>query len=156
VDALEVARSRSYPVPVERAFEVTLRLPLPSLFAHRYAALPAIRGVRDQDGGWDEVGQGRTIVLADRSTMRETLTAVDRPGSFAYRIDRLHGPIRPLAASIEGRWSFEPAGTGARVTWAWTVFPASAAASLLLPAFGRMWQGYARQALEQLEGALLD
>ena len=62
--------------------------------------------------------------------------------------------MRPLASSIDGLWSFEKAGTGVRITWSWTVRPASSATSLLMPAFGRMWQGYARQALEQLEGLL--
>ena len=101
------------------------------------------------------MGQTRTIVLADHSSMRETLVAVDRPASFGYRLDRLHGPMRPLASSIDGLWSFEKAGTGVRITWSWTVRPASAATALLMPAFGRMWQGYARQALEQLEDLLV-
>ena len=132
-----------------------LPLALPTLFSRRYAALPAIREVRDQAGEWAHVGQTRTIVLADRSTMRETLVAVDRPRSFGYRIDELHGPMRPLASSVHGLWSFEEAGTGVRITWSWTVHPASAATGLLMPAFGRMWQGYARQALEQLEKLLV-
>jgi hypothetical protein len=140
---------------VARAYDALLPLPLPQLFSRRYAALPAIREVRDQVGEWGTLGQTRTIVLADRSTMRETLVSVDRPSSFGYRIDQLHGPMRPLASSIDGLWTFEKAGTGVRITWSWTVRPSSSAASLLMPAFGRMWQGYARQALEQLEGLLL-
>jgi hypothetical protein len=125
------------------------------LFSRRYAALPAIREVRDQVGEWADVGQTRTIVLADRSTMSETLVSVVRPESFGYRIDHVHGPMRPLASSIDGLWTFEKAGTGVRITWSWTVHPSTAATALLMPAFGRMWQGYARQALEQLEGLLL-
>jgi hypothetical protein len=140
---------------VARAFDAVLPLSLPVLFSRRYAALPAIREVREQAGDWADVGQTRTIVLADRSTMRETLVAVERPQSFGYRIDQLHGPMRPLASSIDGLWTFEKAGTGVRITWSWTVHPSTAATALLMPAFGRMWQGYARQALEQLEGLLL-
>ena len=156
MDTLEVSRSRSYPVDVARAFDKLLPLPLPQLFSRRYAALPRIREVRDQDGVWGTVGQTRTIVLADRSSMRETLTHVDRPASFSYRIDRLHGPLRPLASSVDGRWTFAGSGTGVRVTWSWSVHPTSAATALLLPALGRMWQGYARQALEELEGLLVE
>ena len=132
-----------------------LPLALPTLFSRRYAVLPAIREVRDQAGEWGTVGQTRTIVLADRSTMRETLVSVDRPASFGYRIDEVHGPMRPLARSIDGLWAFEKAGTGVRITWSWTVHPASAPTALLMPAFGRMWQGYARQALERLEALLV-
>ena len=155
METLEVARSRTYPLDPERAFDAVHALPLPDLFARRYAALPPIREVRSQEGEWNAVGQTRTIVLADRSTMRETLTSIDRPRSFGYRIDQLHGPLRPLAASIDGRWSFEESGTGVRVTWAWSVRPSSAATALLMPAFGRMWQGYARQALEEIERLLI-
>ncbi|MFC6046211.1 SRPBCC family protein [Nocardioides hankookensis] len=154
-DALRLSRSRTFPVGVARAFDAVLPLPLPQLFDRRYAALPAIREVRDQDGEWGTVGQTRTIVLADRSTMRETLVSVERPASFGYRIDQVHGPLRPLAASIDGLWAFEKAGTGVRITWSWTVHPSSTATSLLMPALGRMWQGYARQALERLEELLV-
>ena len=155
MDALELSRSRTYPVGVARAFDALLPLPLPQLFSRRYAAIPPIREVREQDGVWGTIGQGRTIVLADRSSMRETLTALDRPAAFGYRIDQLHGSLRPLAESIDGRWRFEKAGTGVRITWEWTVRPASAPASLLMPTFRRMWQGYARQALEGLEDILV-
>ena len=153
--ALELNASRTYPVPVERAFDQLLPTPLPELFSRRYAALPPVREVRDQDGEWGTVGQTRTIVLADRGTMTETLISVDRPRSFGYRICDIAGPMKPLAASVDGVWTFAEAGTGVRITWAWTVVPASSAAVLLMPAFGRMWRGYARQALEQIERILV-
>src|SRR3954447_16195100 len=111
---LELSASRTYPAPVERAFDVVLPTPLPELFSRRYAALPPIREVRDQDGEWGTVGQTRTIVLADRGTMRETLVSVDRPRSFGYRISDIAGPMKPLAASVDGLWTFEAAGTGVR------------------------------------------
>jgi hypothetical protein len=157
MDALELASSRTYPVGVARAFDTVLPHPLTELFSRRYAVLPPIRQVRDQDGEWGSggVGQTRTIVLADRSSMRETLTSLDRPGAFGYHLDQLHGPLRPLASSIDGRWTFDKVGTGVRVTWAWTVHPSSSAAALLMPAFARMWQGYARQALEEIETQLV-
>jgi hypothetical protein len=153
--ALQLAASRTYPVPIERAFDELLATPLPELFARRYAALPPIREVRDQTGEWGTVGQTRTIVLADRGTLRETLVSVDRPRSFGYRISDVTGPMKPLASSIDGLWTLEEAGTGVRITWAWTLHPASAAAGLLMPAFARMWRGYARQALDELERILV-
>lgn len=63
--------------------------------------------------------------------------------------------MRPLAGTVDGQWSFEPVGTGTRITWSWTIHPASRAASYALPAFGRIWRGYARQALEEVERLLL-
>ena len=156
MEPLQLTRSRTYPVPVGRAYDVVLSLPLSDLFSRRYAALPSIREVRDQDGAWGTVGQTRTILRADRSTMRETLTGLDRPTSFGYPLDQLHGPMRPLASAVDGRFDFAESGTGVGVTWSWSVRPVSAATALLMPAFGRMWQGYARQALEELERHLVD
>ena len=89
-------------------------------------AIPPIREVRDQVGPWGEVGQTRTIVLADGGTMRETLTSVERPHRFGYAIGDVRGPMRPLVERVEGRWTFEPAGTGTRITWPWDVTPTAA------------------------------
>lgn len=153
--ALELASSRAYPVPVEQAFDVVLPTPLPDLFSRRYAAVPPIREVRDQQGAWGTVGQTRTIRLADGGTLRETLTSLDRPRSFGYRITDITGPMKPLATEIEGRWLFEPAGDGTRVLWGWTVHPRGRLGRTAMPAFARMWRGYARQALEELERILV-
>ena len=153
--ALELAASRTYPVTVERAFDVTLATPLTGLFSRRYAAIPAIREVRDQAGEWATAGQTRTIRLADGGSIRETLTAVDRPDRFTYRLSDISGPMKPLVTGVEGRWLFAPAGDGARVTWAWTVQPRGPLGRAAMPVFARMWRGYARQALEELEHILV-
>lgn len=152
---LHVESSRTAPVAHEQAFDVVLRAPLPVLFSRRYLVFPPIREVRDQTGEWGTVGQTRTIVTSDGGSLRETLTSVDRPSSFGYRIDQVRGPMKPLVCGIEGRWTLEPRGTGCRVTWAWNIQPANGAGALLMPLLGRMWQGYARQALEEVERVLV-
>jgi hypothetical protein len=63
--------------------------------------------------------------------------------------------MKPLVGGIDGAWSFEAVGTGTRVTWSWELEPASAVAGYLMPVFGKLWAGYARQALENLEDLLL-
>ena len=65
-------------------------------------------------------------------------------------------PDAPLVASVDGLWTLR-AGRHRRPDHLGLDGPAAstAAAALLMPAFGRMWQGYARQALEQIEGLLL-
>lgn len=146
--------SRSIPVAVDVAYDAVLPMSLPLIFRRRYAALPPIKEVRDQAGVWGTVGQTRTIVLADRGTMRETLTSVVAGESFGYHIEPLKGPLKPLVASAEGTWSFAPAGNGVEVAWQWILQP-TGAGGLMMPAFARMWQGYARQALEEIERALL-
>lgn len=151
---LTLRAARSIPVAVDVAYDAVLPMPLPRIFSRRYLALPPISEVRDQDGEWGTVGQSRTIVLADRGTMRETLTSVTPGASFGYDIVPLGGPLKPLVTRAQGLWSFAPAGAGVEVAWQWVVEPARAGA-LVMPAFARMWQGYARQALEEVERALL-
>ncbi|WP_395695946.1 SRPBCC family protein [Nocardioides sp.] len=153
--AVELASSRTYPIAVERAFDVVLPTPLPQLFSRRYAAIPAVREVRDQQGPWGTVGQTRTVRLADGGSIRETLTVVDRPRAFRYRLSEISGPMKPLVTGVEGRWLFEPAGDGTRVLWGWTVEPRGALGRAAMPLFARMWRGYARQALEELERVLV-
>jgi Polyketide cyclase / dehydrase and lipid transport len=151
---LHLSQSRAVPVPVDEAFDRVLAHPLPEIFRWRRLAIPPIREVRDQGGPWGVVGQTRTIVLSDGGTMRETLTSVQRPHHFGYVIGELRGPMKPLVERVEGRWTFEPAGTGTRITWSWDVTPTGPGRPAM-PVFARMWRGYARQALEELESILL-
>ncbi len=152
---LRLERSRTYPVPVERTFEFTLPAPLEEIFSRRYGPLPPI--VRtDQDGVWGTVGQTRTIHTADGGTVVERLTSVDAPTDFRYELGDLTGPLRFLASRIEGVWAFAPAGTGCRITWGWTVHPASEPAGLAMPLFAKLWDGYARQALERIEELIVE
>ncbi|HRW36991.1 MAG: SRPBCC family protein [Acidimicrobiales bacterium] len=151
---LHVSCSRTYPVPADRAYELTVAWPLEELFHRRYGPIPPIVGT-DQDGEWGTFGQVRTIHLADGGSMQERLTTVEPPHRFGYEITGVTGPMKPLAARIEGTWAFEEVGTGCRITWTWVIHPASSASGLVLPVFGRIWKGYARRALDHLEALLL-
>ena len=152
---LSVSESRTYPVLVEDAFDRLLTLPLEQLFSRRFGPLPPVRGT-DQDGVWGTVGQQRTVRLADGGTMREELTTVDRPHRFDYGLSAITGPMKALVGRVDGRWAVEPAGTGCRIAWSWTVYPANSAASIGMSILGRLWHGYARLALGQLESQLVD
>lgn len=147
--------SRTYPVEVAQAFDELMPIDLTALFDRRYAAIPPIRSVEDQAGAWGTPGQTRTIRLADGGSMREELTEVTRPARFAYLITEVTGPMKPLVASLEGAWSFEPAGTGVRVTWSWAVTPAGRLGRLAMPVFRRMWRGFARQGFDNIESLLV-
>ena len=128
----------------------------PKVFRRRYLVLPPIKEVRDQSGDWARAGETRRLHTSDGGTMLETLTAVEPPTRFAYRSPTITGPLKPLTQKIEGEFAFAPAGTGTMVTWRWRVH-----ATFRVPrcwrcaALGRMWSGYARQALEELETELL-
>ena len=151
---LHVSASRTYPVPADKAYELTLPWPLEELFDARYGLIPPIAGT-DQDGVWGVVGDVRTIHTSDGGTMRERLVVIDAPHEFGYEITGLTGPMKPLASRIEGAWAFEEVGTGCRITWSWTIHPASKVGALALPVFGRIWKGYANKALAHLEDLLL-
>jgi hypothetical protein len=153
-DAVEVSESRAYPVSVEETFDRLLPLPLTELFASWFGPLPPIRSV-DQSGVWGTAGQERTIRTADGGSMRERLVEVDRPRRFTYELTGFAGPLKPVLASVDGAWTVEPAGTGARVTWSWRLHPAGTLGGLALLPVARLWPGYARAALARLESVLL-
>jgi hypothetical protein len=151
--------ARTYPVALETAFDAVLRMPLESVFSRRYGALPPIRATERTDGApgepWGQVGQARVVRLSDGGSMRESLVAVERPEVFGYELDRVKGAMAALVSSVDGSWAFAAAGTGTRVTWTWHVHPRSPVTAPLLGVLAKLWRGYARQAFEQLESALV-
>jgi hypothetical protein len=151
-----VAESRTTAVPFETAYDRAIVVSLPDIFGHRRLAIPPVVRVDDQEGDWGrEVGQTRTICTSDGGRLRETLRELDRPHRFGYRIDHVRGPMRPLIRHLDGAWTFEPAGAGTVITWSWEMTPSSVLTTPLVAVVGRMWHGYARQALMDLE-AILD
>lgn len=153
---VHLARSRTYPAGVERTFETLLPYDLSRFFERRFAAVPAVKRVEGPtDGPWGRPGQVRTVVLMGGGSMREELREVRSPHLFAYHLDELSGPMRLLVRSVDGAFELEKAGTGVRITWRWAVVPRNGAAARAMPLFARMWQGYARQALDGFERVLV-
>jgi Polyketide cyclase / dehydrase and lipid transport len=146
--------SRIVSVEPDVAFDRLMNVRLTDVFNRRYAALPAVTEVTDQPDDWGFVGQTRTIVLADGGRLRETLTDVDRPHSFDYRLDGIEGPLRHFVHSIDGVWTITPQDGGSRIGWAWTFYPKASPARLTTSVIGRMWTGYADRALRELEASL--
>jgi hypothetical protein len=151
---LTVEQSREIPVDVQQAFNGTLPLPLPTLFWRWYGPIPPISKVSNQTGDWDAVGQTRTVMLTGGGSMREELTRLDAPHAFGYLLSKIKGPLSPLVSRVDGEWLFAPAGNGTTVTWRWRIHPRSRLAAPVLPVFGWLWRGYARQALEELRTLL--
>jgi hypothetical protein len=150
-----VEQSRAIPVSVQAAFGGTVPIPLPALFHRWYGPIPPIKAVRDQTGDWDAVGKTRTVVLTGGGSMREELTSYEAPTSFGYTLTDVKGPLAPIVDHVEGLWAFETVGTGTKVTWRWSIHPRSALAAPVLPVFGKLWLGYARQSLEELSNRLV-
>ena len=152
---LVVEQAREIPVGQEAALSGTVPIPLPTLFHRWYGPIPPIKEVRDQSGDWDSVGQSRTVVLTGGGSMREQLTSYESPNAFGYTLSEVKGPLAPLVHHVEGLWAFEPVGAGTKVTWRWTIHPRSSFVAPLLPVFGKLWLGYARQSLEELSNQLV-
>jgi hypothetical protein len=150
------AASQTFATSPRTAFDTVLAAPLPGLFDRRYAALPPISQIRDQAADWAEVGQTRTIVLSDGGTMRERLVALEAPHRFDYELTRLRGPLGLLVRRVQGRWAFDPAGGGTRVTWRWQVHPRTPLALPAVLALRVMWRGYARLGLQRVGQLLAD
>jgi hypothetical protein len=147
--------SRAIPVDVATAFGRTLPIDLPTIFNRWYGPIGPVKAVRDQLGEWGTVGQTRIVLQVGGGRLREELTKVDPPHTFAYRLTDISGPLAPLVDHVDGEWLFEPIGTGTNVTWRWTVHPKGRAGALAMPVFARLWQGFARQGLEQLAAELV-
>ncbi len=111
---LEVAHSATFPAPIDVAYDAVLAAPLEQVLRRRFWALPPVVGVRDQVGGWGTLGRTRTIVMADKGTMREEVTVAQRPHTYGYDISEITGPVRPLVSAAQGHWSFTPDGDGTR------------------------------------------
>lgn len=148
-----VEQSRAVAAAPEQAFAAALSIPLPTLLPRRYGPFPPIRTVRGQTS-WAQAGDSRTIVPSGGGSMRETLTAVDAPASFGYRITEIAGPMALLVDHIDGRWTFTAQGAGTRVAWGWTLYPKSALTAPVVAVLGRLWNGYARLALGSLSDYL--
>jgi Polyketide cyclase / dehydrase and lipid transport len=151
---LTVEQSHVLPVDVQEAFDGTLPMPLPTLFRRWYGPIPPIKAVRDQTGDWDAIGQTRIVMLTGGGRMREELTRLDRPHAFGYILSDIRGPLAPLVSKVDGVWLFEPNGNGTKVTWRWTIHPRARFAAPALPVFARLWRGYARRSLNELERLL--
>lgn len=131
-----------------KTFEYVVPIDLPSIFTG-YGPLPAVKGTKDETGGWDGAGQSRTIILADDSTAREQLTRYEAPEYFSYVVSDFTGPFRLLVASANGEWWFEEKGPKrTRVSWRYAFNPRS---PLVLPVLWFMtrflWRDYMAQAL---------
>jgi hypothetical protein len=131
-------------------FEYIVPIDLTLIFTG-YGPLPAVDGVENQTGGWDEAGQTRTVILSDGSTARELLTKYDHPNYFSYTVSNFSGALRFLTVSAKGEWWFEssqhPHSTF--VKWSYTFNSRSPiVAPLLWLITNFLWRSYMNKALK--------
>lgn len=145
-----LSESATLPGTPDAAYDAVLDAPLEEILGHRAGLIPPITGCSGQDGPWGTVGQTRTIEMADGGRVLETLVVAERGTDYRYRISDIRGPMRPLVAGIDGRFAFEPAGAGSRVTWSWDMHPTNTVTRLMLPVMGLLWHRWARTMFDRL------
>ena len=96
------------------------------------------------------VGQSRAIPVGPEAAFSGTV-----PIPLPTLFHRWYGPIPPIKEVRDQAGDWNAVGTGTRVTWRWTIHPKSSFAAPLLPVFGKLWMGYARQSLETLSDQLV-
>lgn len=151
---LWLRHARTFALPVDAAYDRVLAAPLERVFDRRHLLIAPITRTEGQQGEWGRVGQTRTIVLGDGSTMREELVDIAPGQRFDYHLDRVTGLLRPLLREVDGRWTFAPDGDGTRVTWSWRVTLVGPQAPVVAPVLARLWQGFAGRGFDRLEGLL--
>ena len=109
--------------PIEKAFDYIVPIDLTRIFK-RYKNYPAVTHTSVRED-WKTAGMNRTVYFEDGTTSRETLTLVERPTSFAYRIYDFTSPnLKRGAKRIEGSWLFTDLGNGqTRIEWTYQVVP---------------------------------
>jgi hypothetical protein len=145
--------------PLEAVFEWIVPIDLTSIFTG-YGPLPAIIGTRDQTGGWDAVGQTRTVLLSDGSSASEGLTAYHYPNYFAYTVKDFTGVLRHLAREAHGQWWFDHSADdkATSIRWRYEFVSLSPLLSPLVSFITTvLWRGYMGKALQlskaQIESA---
>lgn len=131
---------------IERAFP-NITTHDPTRFYPKDGVLPAVVAVRDQTGAWDAVGQSRQLVLSDRSTVIETLTVVNSPDVFGYRLTDFTGLFGTLVAWAESEWRFTSVNGGTSIVWRYS-YTARTGWGLVVGAIVRFaWAPYMRKVL---------
>ena len=131
-------------------FEYIVPIDLPQIFTG-YGPLPAVNGVQNQTGGWNEAGQTRTVTLSDGSTACELLTKYDYPHYFSYTVSDFSGVLRFLTVSANGEWWFEtnPSSGATSVKWSYSFNSGSLiAAPVLWFITSFLWRGYMNKAIK--------
>lgn len=140
------AQVRSLLAPdVVFAFVVPIDL---SLVFRGWGPFPAVRGVENQTGPWDGVGQSRNPQLSDGSTAVEQLTEYTYGHSFAYELSGFTGPMRYLARGVRGEWTFTPDGTGTVIRWTYEFSPLPGRKFLTRRIVAPLWRRYMAAGLD--------
>ncbi len=131
----------------EVTFDVIVPIDLSTMFK-RWLFIPGVAGVRDQSGPWDTAGRTRTVLLSDGTSAAESLTSVDRPNGFSYRVGPFPRPLGLLATDAVGTWTFTSKGDEVTsISWTYSFQPAPGRGWLVRLVIAPAWRRYAQRGL---------
>lgn len=124
-----------------------------SIIFKRYGPIPAVvKTVPAAGAAWDKSGLVRQVFLADGNTARETLTKVDAPLFFSYKVFDFTNFINIFAEYAAGEWHFQTNDSATSVRWTYTFTARNALARLpLLFIIKTFFRGYMKQAMKLLK-----
>ncbi len=152
---LITSTDRTVPVTVQTrttlaprdAFRLNVPIDLSVVFKG-WGPFPGVRGVKNQTGAGDGVGQSRNPELTDGSTAAERLTEYTAPSSFAYEVTGFTNALRRLIEGVRGEWTFTPDGDGTLIRWTYEFKPLPHRIFLMRRIVAPLWQQYMQQGVE--------
>ncbi len=148
-DLFSVSIEASANADLAHTFATIVPIDLPSILPG-YGPLPAVARVENQTGGWDAVGQTRTVWLADETSAREEITHYESPNRFGYTVSDWSGALRFLAREARSEWRFDDAAGQTRIVWRYAFSLRSVWAALpLMLIVQLLWRGAMKQALRE-------
>jgi hypothetical protein len=130
------------------AFRLNVPIDLSVVFKG-WGPFPGVRGVKNQTGAWDAVGQTRNPDLTDGSTAAERITEYTAPSSFAYEVTGFTNALRLLIKGVRGEWTFSPDGDGTLIRWTYEFKPLPGRMFLLRRIVAPLWRRYMQQGVER-------
>ncbi|MBO9521948.1 MAG: SRPBCC family protein [Nocardioidaceae bacterium] len=150
-----LSSSEVFATTPEVAYDTLVAAPLEALFTQRSGPIPPVARTEGQTGEWGTAGATRRVVLADGGSNLETLVGADRATrDYRYELTDFRGPMKLLVAKVEGRFAFDAAGAGTRVTWTWRLHATNPVTRLALPVLGAFWRPWAKAMWPRYEARL--
>ena len=92
--------------------------------------------------------------FSDGGSVTEVLTTLEAPTRFGYRLIDVHGPMKALAVTVDGLWTFTTdtgadGQPGTRISWSWDLAP-TRAGRFVMPAFALIWRGMAARTFDRI------
>lgn len=116
-----------------------------------YGVLPAVISTKARTGGWNVIGQTRSLCFSDGSSAQEQLTGYDYGHRMSYKVTEFTGAIHYLACTAAGTWWFEEDESGhTMLRWQYAFSPRSLWSIPLLWLLTKtLWRRYMLDALSR-------